>query len=280
MNTKSYRLLAVVDPTSDEQWALDKALAIAKTQPSSEIVAYLCVHSSTKCDEPARLEKVELARHRLWLDSILARYSDEIVPITPLIEWHAEWPKAIGAAAQKANTDLIIKRASRRPRSLGNSDRALMRSLDKRTLLLVKNRPGRTLKKLLVAVDFNAVDANHKRLNDSIMELGKRIRGTDKEIELHSICAYAVSDKFVHPPDMAKTLGIKRSEAHVQQGTAADVIPGMANKIKADLVVLGSVARRGVPGTTIGNTAEKILAGIEADVLVVVEAEKKVRAAA
>jgi universal stress protein E len=129
-------------------------------------------------------------------------------------------------------------------------------------------------------VDFNAMDAVHKSLNDAIMALGSQVRGSDSEIELHSVSAYDESDQFVHPQDIARILGIERSQAHVLQGKAAEVIPELANKIRADLVILGNVGRRGLSGITIGNTAEKILADIETDVLVLVEAEERVRAAA
>jgi universal stress protein E len=74
----------------------------------------------------------------------------------------------------------------------------------------------------------------------------------------------------VHPPDVAKILEIKRSHAHVSRGIAADVIPRMVNLIDADLVILGNVGRRGLSGLTVGNTAEKILTDIKADVLVLV----------
>jgi universal stress protein E len=45
----------------------------------------------------------------------------------------------------------------------------------------------------------------------------------------------------------------------------------MANSIDADLVILGNVGRQGLSGLTVGNTAEKILTDIKADVLVLVQ---------
>ena len=84
----------------------------------------------------------------------------------------------------------------------------------------------------------------------------------------------------MHPPDVARNLEIDRSRAHVRQGKAAEVIPAMANEIDADLVVVGNVGRRGFAGITIGNTSEKILTDIQADVLVLVKEENAERSAA
>jgi hypothetical protein len=105
------------------------------------------------------------------------------------------------------------------------------------------------------------------------MGLGRRIRGSIGKMELHAVSAYPESDRFIHPPDVAKTLDIDRSQAHVRQGSACDVIPAFANKIKADLVIVGNVARRGLSGLIVGNTSEKILTNIKSDVLVLVREE-------
>ena len=43
----------------------------------------------------------------------------------------------------------------------------------------------------------------------------------------------------------------------------------MASDIKADLVVMGTVARTGIPGYIVGNTAEMILSQIACAVLAV-----------
>ena len=54
----------------------------------------------------------------------------------------------------------------------------------------------------------------------------------------------------------------------------------MANDIDADLVIVGNVGRRGLKGITVGNTSEKILTDINADVLVLVREEGAERSAA
>jgi universal stress protein E len=56
---------------------------------------------------------------------------------------------------------------------------------------------------------------------------------------------------------------------HLVKGQARKEIPRLARGLKADLVVLGTVARIGVAGLFIGNTAEAILEQIECSVLAV-----------
>lgn len=274
------RILAVIDPTRPEQWSLRKAISIAKGQTDAAVYAFLCTYTAQESDEPSELRTAELRRKSIWLDEILAEEKHQGTDIEKVVEWDEDWQEAICEFADANRIDIVVKRASGRPDSLTSSDRRLIRSL-KSALLLVKHDPARDVRKVLMALDYHAADESHQRLNDAIVDFARRLRGTNDAIELHAACAYPDSDHFVHPPDIAKKLGIDRSRAHVRQGKAGNVIPRLANKIDADLVIVGSVGRHGLSGFTIGNTAEKILTDISADVLVLVrEAEARRSAAA
>ena len=56
---------------------------------------------------------------------------------------------------------------------------------------------------------------------------------------------------------------------HLRQGNPRKEIPALARQIEADLVVMGTVARTGIPGFIIGNTAETILNQIDCAVLAI-----------
>ncbi|MGV8943329.1 universal stress protein [Thermomonas sp.] len=56
---------------------------------------------------------------------------------------------------------------------------------------------------------------------------------------------------------------------HLRRGTAATVIPETARQVQAGLVVMGTVARTGIAGLLIGNTAEAVLEQLQCSVLAV-----------
>ncbi len=56
---------------------------------------------------------------------------------------------------------------------------------------------------------------------------------------------------------------------HLRQGNPRKEIPALARQIEADLVVMGTVARTGIPGFIVGNTAETILNQIDCAVLAI-----------
>ncbi|MDX2322402.1 MAG: universal stress protein [Moritella sp.] len=58
-------------------------------------------------------------------------------------------------------------------------------------------------------------------------------------------------------------------QSHLLKGQAHKEIPAFADKIEADIVVMGTVARSGISGFFMGNTAEMILNRIDCSVLAV-----------
>jgi universal stress protein E len=55
---------------------------------------------------------------------------------------------------------------------------------------------------------------------------------------------------------------------HIKAGSAAKVIPSLASKHAAGLVVIGSIGRKGLKAKLMGNTAEGVLALLKTDILV------------
>ncbi|MNE76368.1 Universal stress protein E [compost metagenome] len=62
--------------------------------------------------------------------------------------------------------------------------------------------------------------------------------------------------------------GIDNERLHVEEGPADVLIPRAANNLNAVITVIGTVARTGLSGALIGNTAEVVLDTLESDVLV------------
>lgn len=59
------------------------------------------------------------------------------------------------------------------------------------------------------------------------------------------------------------------AKVHLLKGDPAEVIVNVAQENDVELIVMGTVARTGIPGFFIGNTAEKTLAAVDCSVLAV-----------
>ena len=65
------------------------------------------------------------------------------------------------------------------------------------------------------------------------------------------------------------SLNYLKPRTHLVRGSARKEIPALAKHIEADLVVMGTVARTGIPGFIMGNTAESILNQVDCSVLAI-----------
>ena len=66
-----------------------------------------------------------------------------------------------------------------------------------------------------------------------------------------------------------ETIDYIKPQLHMPKGSARKVIPELANELQVDCIIMGTVARTGVPGLFMGNTAETILDQLECSVLAI-----------
>jgi nucleotide-binding universal stress UspA family protein len=107
------------------------------------------------------------------------------------------------------------------------------------------------------------------------------MRGAFMRMPEEKIVAYVEQVKKQHEANLSSlirdvtdnleqhTLEYLNPQMHLVKGWARKEIPALAKRIKADLVIMGTVARTGVPGFIIGNTAETILNQIDCSVLAI-----------
>jgi universal stress protein E len=192
-------------------------------------------------------------------------------------------------------------------RMLGFADMNLLRHCPC-PVLIVKPAPLHPYRRVLAAVDIDdsyppeELEARFA-LNLQIVELAGSVALSDSA-ELHIVHAWhAIGEStmrgaFTHTPEdeiLAYVERIRRQQAgkldwfmceaaadlgqemmdrlkprtHLVKGSARKKIPALARRIQADLLVMGSVARTGVAGFIVGNTAEIILHQIDCAVLTI-----------
>jgi universal stress protein E len=266
------KILCVIDPTTPEQRALFRAATIA--QNSRAVVhAYLCfaLPANASYQDVDEMRAAETRRHQLWLDDLVASYRNDDIQVTTEVECQDDWRGALAAAAGRAEADLIVRSSYRRTalqrRMLKTTDWTLLRE-SRCPVLLVKSGSVRKLDNVVVAVNVAAKDAPHQRLNDTVIAYAQSVAEMTGA-RLHAVNAFQGSMNFVHPPDLAKRVGVERAQAHVGDLSPEELIAEVVEKVGASLVIIGSLSRRGVSAMVVGNTAERILDNVGADVLTV-----------
>jgi universal stress protein E len=269
------KIFCVIDPTTNNQRALVRAVEVARQVTGTTVHAYVCfsLPGGLPADRRDAYHEAEHSRHRAWLGEVLATIADDGVEITTEIECHDDWRKALVEAANRSGADLVIRASTRRTalqrRVLKTTDWTLLRE-SVCPVLFVKSEEAGPLETVLAAVNIRAKDEPHQRLTELVLDYARavaRLTGA----ELHAANAYSGSRNFVHPPDLAKFVGIDRSKTHVRDSSPDELIGAVAQMLGHPLVVIGAIPRTGMTGGVVGNTAERILDHIQSDILCIVQ---------
>ena len=98
--------------------------------------------------------------------------------------------------------------------------------------------------------------SHQQQMDNALAELKK-----ERSEELATLVA-SLQQKFDD-----RSLGYLQPEVHLSDGHPAEGLCRMAESLQADVVVMGTVARVGVPGLLMGNTAEDVLSNLDCAVL-------------
>jgi universal stress protein E len=209
-------------------------------------------------------------------------------------------------AVLKNGHDLVIK-AAEDPgfikRLFGSDDMHLLRKCPC-PVWLMKPPEKSNYNCILAAVDFDPLKPSspEKDLNREILELASSLALSDfaalhlahawealaettllskRGISSEGIDAYIEKERLLHEKSLSTLAETLRDwigndaydylspRLHLPKGSAKRMIPVLAAELQADLVVMGTIARTGVSGLIIGNTAEAILNQLSCSVLAI-----------
>lgn len=267
-------IFVIIDPTSEKQTALDRAVAIAKTY-NGRIHAYVGIYSRMETDDPEMLKRVETTRYRLWLEPYLEPIRAQGIEIKEHIDWTPDWRESMTDAAIRLESDLIVKPSSRNnpksPIRMTSSDIALFQA-SRCPVHLVSDIERELTYKILAAVDPKRTNESYRRLYEYILEFGKKIAAAhaDEGGEFHVVYAYSDSDDYMHVTDVARETGVPPEQAHVISGRPEEAVSRVAKELDAYLVIIGLSTTGPITNRIFGATSDWILNNIEQDLLIIV----------
>lgn len=264
-------IFVVIDPTSETQPALTRAVDIAKNYEAT-VHAYVGIYSKLETDDPGELERVEKQRYKLWLDTIIEPLRSEGVSIDEYIDWTPDWRQTMGDAAQRLKSDIIIKPSTRRKAksrvAMTSSDMALFESAH--CPIMLTGGVKKPNFKILAAVDARRTSERYRTLADSILGMGRRIADVHSHEggELHVVYSYERKDDYMHVTDVAHATDVPPEQVHVISGHAEDAVTKVAKELDAYLVIIGLSTDKPVANRLFGATSDWILNNIDHDILV------------
>ncbi|AZC18932.1 universal stress protein [Pseudomonas sp. CMR5c] len=269
-------ILVVIDPAPGESLALKRAKLIAGV---TQAHLHLLV-----CDKKHE--------HSALLSVLKSSLTGEGYSVTTEQAWNESLHETIIDVQQAEGCGLVIKQhlpdTPLKKALLTPADWKLLRYCPT-PVLLVKTATPWTGGVVMAAIDVGNLDGEHRALHASIVDHGFDIASLAKA-QLHVISAHPSPMLSAADPvfQLKETIEKRYRDAcrafqsefdiddghlHIEEGPADVLIPHMAHKLEAALTIIGTVARTGLSGALIGNTAEVVLDALDSDVLVLKPAQ-------
>ena len=265
------RILVIIDPSQTEQMALTRARLIAGVI-GSELHLLVCENRGD---------------YKPMLQALANELSADGLRVNVSQQWHGNLTDTIIHALRCERCGLVIKQHlpdnPLRKALLTPDDWKLLRYCPA-PVLLVRSTESWMRGSVLAAVDLGNHDDQHHVLHETIVshaaDVADMINGTLHLVSAHPAPMLSAADPVYQLRERiaARYLdeaqkyirlhGMSAEQVHVDEGPADTLIPRVARKIGASVVVIGTVARTGISGALIGNTAEVVLDQLASDVLV------------
>lgn len=278
------KVLVVIDPDISTQSALSRALAIAG-QTDLELVVVSFVASEMA-------SKVGPQKWQRRLDNLVQPLIDQQLKVTSKLVYFRKLYDAIIGLAIEQYVDYVFKPVRQhslmRRMLLNATDWNLIRFCPMPILFTSKTPVvGRSV---VAAVDLSSTQKENLDICRNVLSQGRMVASllssklylTHAYMYPNTAFGYLTDDSSAvnlikgfkenlleTSAELASEFEIPKEQVMVRPGMTTDVVNDVAREKDAGLIVISTVARTGLSGLFVGNTAERVLEHSNTDVLVV-----------
>jgi universal stress protein E len=296
-------ILLVLQGHTESPAAFQRAVSLARANNALLTVISIAgeeapTYVSIPLLQSRHLKELVLQEELEWLEAVTSPLSDEGIQVvtsalvgTPFIE--------IIQLVLRNGHDLVMISGqhgdSLRDTVFGSTAMHLIRKCPCPVWVVNPSEQGR-YRRIIAAVDPLPREPGRDSLNNKIMELAVPLAAAERA-ELHIVHAWSLYGEALlrggranlpadevdkiheeteqlhrsHLEQLARQYPLEqvRHKLHLVKGEAGQVIHQLAESVQAELILMGTVARTGIPGFLIGNTAEEVLHQVRCAVLTV-----------
>ncbi|MCW5604701.1 MAG: universal stress protein [Burkholderiales bacterium] len=283
MPMKLDNILVIADRDDSKQPAVRAALDLLPAAGCLRVVGFVYEHAAAEpgvlsATAAATLKDALLAAKRKWLDQSLAALQHDGNRLEVEAVWAGDIAEWVTEAVSRDGIDLVVKSGNR-------SETLFYTPLDWQLLrrcpapvLITGTRLRKKGRRILAAVDAASTHSAQIELNRKVLAAAARL-GVFLDAQVCPVHVIAVS-AVAKDLDLIDTIALERDQRTkigaslaalageygipaenivIKLGQPDRVLPSLAARLKADLVVMGTVGRTGVAGRLLGNTAEQVL---------------------
>lgn len=292
-------ILVAIDSEQDDQPALRRAVYLNQ-RIGGKIKAFLPIYDFSyemttllSPDERLTMRQGVIDQRSEWIKQQAQAYINAGVDIDIKVVWHNRPHEAIIQEVLAFEHDLVLKMAHQYDRLesviFTPTDWHLLRKCPS-PVWMVKDQPWPENGKALVAVNLASDEPYHDTLNQKLVRESQSLAEMVNHTEVHLVGAYPLTpvNIAIELPDfdpetyneairgeyliamkaLRQQFSVGDEFTHVEKGEAETVIPEMAARLEAGIVVLGTQGRTGLSAAFLGNTAEQVIDQLRCDLLV------------
>ncbi|WP_417319055.1 universal stress protein [Emcibacter sp.] len=260
------KVLVIIDPAEEVQYALRRALLM------NEIIdGGVSIHLfiTVEMDHIGR-ESFEFHCNNDWFSDLVKPLHKAGIHYTAEVFWTEDWQKSVVAAVDRYGAGLIIMSdyaTEKHQNELSASRWALFR-VAPCPVLIVHPSAQMHRKTILAAVNMQTDNPRYVELNENILAVS-RMMANSYGAEKHVVNAYEDTMEFPDRAMLLRETDTVQENIHVQQGDPVTIISTVADDIDADIVVIGTLSRKGIMAAVRGNKSEEIIRRLNRDVMVI-----------
>jgi len=280
-------IFVVADLPDSKQVAIKRACELAKTENKPLHIVYFCYENLRHiADDAHQIKQAVINAITHNAETSLAT----LVPNDVDYSYEVIWEKRIDRWINdyvKAHTPLMVVKTAHRSETFlyTSTDWQLLRECPA-PIFIVSDNKWRKSPNVLAAIDLETKHQSKQTLNHQILTAAKKFaKANDAELFVCYTVQFSqiLRDLGVQYADeleikaekslqgaiekLAAEYAIPVANFFIKAGEPEKVIPSIAAKKKAGLVVIGTVGRKGLKAKVLGNTAEKILNLLKSDIL-------------
>lgn len=288
-------LVAVADPSSERQPAVDRAARIAAPL-RARMVLFHAAFEPALSGRPF-FDSKRLVKSRGWfvadrtrqLERHAAKLRSNGLDVDVCAVWEEPVHEAVIRAALREKADLVVagrhERRAERPPQLRLTEWELMRRCPRPLLLTRSVSTSRESGPVLAALDPGHAYDKPAHLDISIARYAAALAQA-LQVELHVVhcvpnAVYPLGEvtsaqrqrmhRRVHSQlqRVVKKGGVTARGLHVLDGSVIDGVPALARELPAQVIAMGIISRRWLKHFVIGDTAESVIRDAPCDLLLI-----------
>jgi universal stress protein E len=287
------KILVIAHREDELPTAISKALQLAGSYCSDIHIMGFCHEElesvgdfSTEQVEQVKLKIID-NRHQ-WIQNQIAQIEKSDLKVTLEVQWQKDIYKSVLSEVSTNDYKFIVTQHHDTANFLHIPTEWHLLRESRVPIYLARENKWKSNSTVLAAIDLKNDSVEGKLLRDQVLsaasEFAKVLNAT-----LHCCFCFELPeilidldfiDKDRYQNDarekylpqlcaLAEEYNICEQNVHIKFGNPEKCIASVATKSKTHAVVIGSMARKGIKGKLIGNTAEKLTSYLHTDMLIV-----------